>query len=621
MTARALQIFLALSLACLWGASLGVAHWRGDMWFLGRVEATALDLRTLIRGSKEAPGVVTIIAIDDETVRQTGGYPIPRAALAKIIDAVASFKPKAIAVDILLVDPGPEADDLALAQSLSRTGTIIAAAAVYPQGKQWVAAKGGDPLAGVPDAERILLPLKRFTDSTKLGVVNVVTDSSGTPRFFPMLFRTGDQIHASLVLQAASVASGGDPGIEPDRILVGGRAIPTDIGHVLPINYFGPRGTIETLSAATVLNGRLTRESVHNRVVVIGAAVTGGGDVFHTPFDPVLPGVEVIATAITHLMTGDGLVRDKWTRLADIGSAVVLPMIFVGLLAWRRSAVGFAMIVCAALVWLAINMAAFSHGIWLSAALPIAAAAPPAILFGSAQIWLSRRRVQHFARQSELLQRFHAPALAKWLIQHPDFLSEPVRQDAAIVFIDLSGFTGLSEKLGPDAVRELLVAFYGLVEEEVSAHNGMIMSFTGDGAMIMFGLPKPTTGDASNAAQCCVRLSNRTRSWLAALPALIAPRIGFKIGAHFGVIVASRLGGGSHQEITATGDTVNLANRLMEVAAGHGAEVALSDEMLQKIGHDSELFKSGALRGPVATQIRGRSGPVAVWLWQDSQTR
>jgi adenylate cyclase len=617
MNGRALQTLIALILAGLWGLGLGVAHWRGDMEFLERAEATMLDIRTLMRGKSVAPDAVTIIAIDDDVVRQVGDYPIARATLAQIIDIVESFSPKAIAVDILLVDPGPEADDAALARSLSRSPSVIAAAAVYPDGKQWIAAEDDGLLDGVPSAARILLPLKRFTDSAQLGVVNVITDNTGTPRFFPMLFRTGDRIHASLALQAATLASGEDPIIEPTQLSVGGRSIRTDTGHLLPINFYGPRGTIETVSATIVLNGQLTRESVQGRVVVVGGTVTGGGDVFHTPFDPVLPGVEVIATAVTHLMTGDGLVRDQRTRLADMGFALLMPVVLVGLLAWRRSAISFGAILCVVAVWLGFNMVAFSEGIWLNAALPIAAAAPPAVLFGSAQIWLGRRRVQHFAKQSELLQRFHTPKLSEWLVQHPDFLLVPVRQNAAIVFIDLSGFTGLSETLGPSAIRELLKVFYGLVEREVEACGGVIMSFTGDGAMIVFGLPETSTDDAFNSAQCCVNLSNCTRSWLVSLPVSIAPRIGFKIGAHFGVVVASRLGGGRHEEITTTGDTVNLANRLMEVAASHGAQLALSDELVQVISRDCELFKSGVLRGPIEAQIRGRSGSLAIWLWHN----
>jgi adenylate cyclase len=55
----------------------------------------------------------------------------------------------------------------------------------------------------------------------------------------------------------------------------------------------------------------------------------------------------------------------------------------------------------------------------------------------------------------------------------------------------------------------------------------------------------------------------------------------------------------------------------MEVAAKHGAEVALSDELVQIISRDCELFKSGILRGPMETQIRGRSGSLAIWLWHN----
>jgi adenylate cyclase len=621
MSGRALQTLIALVLAGLWALGLGVKHWRGDAGFLERLEATMTDLRTVIRGEKAAPDLITIIAIDDQTARQEGGYPIPRASLARIVDTIASLEPKVIAVDLLLVDPGPESGDEALGRSLGRSKSVVAAAAVYAAGKQLITTEGEGPLARVPNADRFLLPLKRFADVAAVGVANVVTETSGTARFFPMLFRSGDRIEASLPLRIAAVASGTDPTIEADRVSVGGRSIRTDIGHVLPLNFYGPRGTVRTISAADVLNGRLARDSVHERVVVIGATVSGGGDVFPSAFDPVLPGAEIISTAIAHLMTDDGLVRDRNVRLADAALAVLLTMVVVGLLAWRRSAIGFGAIIAVVLMWLAVNMVAFWNGIWLSVALPMAAAVPPAILFGSAQIWLSRRRAQEFAMQSELLQRFQPPGLGEWLARHPDFLAEPVRENAAIVFIDLSGFTGLSETLGPTATRELLNDFSELVAERALACSGVVTSFTGDGAMIVFGLPKPTPADAFNAALCCVDLSNYTRSWLATLPESTASRIGFKVGAHFGAIVASRLGGQAHQLITATGDTVNVANRLMEVAAEHGAELALSDDMLQAAGKDSALFKSGSLSGPMETQIRGRSGSLAIWLWRNPVPR
>jgi adenylate cyclase len=619
MSGRVVQTLVALALTGLWGSALGYGHWRGEVRFLDPAEAAMTDLRTLARGERAAPDLVTIVAIDDEVARRKG-YPLARTDLARIVEAVAQFEPRAIAVDLLLVDHGQDGNDEALAQSFDRRPTAIAAAAIFAQAKQSIAAADEDPLARLPRAEKFLLPHKIFADHAAVGVVNVTTDQSGTPRAVPMLFRAGERIEMSLPLRVAALATGADPIIEPNRLVLAGQSIPTDIDHVLPLAFYGHRGTIRTISAASVLDGALTRDAIQGRIVVIGATVTGGGDFFPTPFDPVMPGVEVISTAITHLMIGDGILRNRFVRIIDAIFAVALALALVGLLAWRRSAVGLILIAAVLLVWLTANAAAFAHGIWLSAALPIAAAAPPAILFGAVQLWQNRRRAQYLTATSELLQQFQAPALRKWLTRNPEFLLEPVHQDAAVVFIDLSGFTSLTEIHGADVVREMLKDFHDLVDAEVVARGGVVISFQGDGAMILFGLPEPTAVDASNAVLCCVNLCRRSERWLDSLPPSIASRTGFKIGAHFGAIVASRLGGGSFQHITATGDTVNVASRLMEVAAKHGAELALSDELLRQAGPDCALLNQGLLTGPRETQIRGRSHTLAVWLWRNDSS-
>ena len=166
----------------------------------------------------------------------------------------------------------------------------------------------------------------------------------------------------------------------------------------------------------------------------------------------------------------------------------------------------------------------------------------------------------------------------------------------------------------------MLNGFYRLVDEEAMASGGAVTSFTGDGAMVLFGLPQSEATDAFNAAACCVGLSRRTTAWLAALPASVRSRIGFKLGAHFGAVVASRLGG-KNQQITTTGDTVNVASRLMEVAAGHGAELAVSDDMLKMAGPDCALHKEGSLTGRIEAQIRGRTGSLPIWLWRERQAQ
>ncbi len=357
-----------------------------------------------------------------------------------------------------------------------------------------------------------------------------------------------------------------------------------------------------------MLNDQLAGDAVRDRIVVIGATVTGGGDVFPTPFDSVLPGVEVVSTAISQIMTGDGIVRRSlcatcrcWDRGraadADRRVACLAPQ-----RDWpdrRRRCDGFLVrdqFRCVLARHL--DECGASHGCGHSSGVAVWAV----------QIWQDRKRAQYFATKSDLLQQFQAPIVREWLTRHPDFLAEPRQQNARIVFIDLSGFTALTETLQPNETRELLKSFHALIDREAVGSGGVITSFMGDGAMILFGLPEPKSEDPANTVRCSVNLCYGTEKWLASLAPHIASRIGFKVGAHFGTIIASRLGGGSYQHITATGDTVNVASRLMEVAAKRSVELALSDDLLHAAGPDNALLVCGSLSDPVETDIRGRSG-------------
>jgi adenylate cyclase len=532
------------------------------------------------------------------------------------VEAIARLEPKVIAVDLLLIDKGPADGDAALAKSLAARPTVLAAAAVFPNTVQPSAESDG-PLARLPKASRFLLPLPAFAERAEVGIANVATGRSGTPLAVPMLFRTRDDIELSFPLRVASIAIGQKLTIEPDRLRFGDRPIPTASDYALPISYYGPRDAIRTISAANLIDGHVDKSTIQGKIVVIGATATGAGDFFPTPFDSLMPGVEIIATAITHLLAGDGIVRDRLVRIIEATTAILLPMLLIGLLAWRRNAVGLFAVSAVLLAWAAANAVAFAHGLWLNAATTMAAAAPPLMLFGGIQLWSGRRSAQHLAAQNKLLEQFHTPGLQQWLSRDPDFLLAPVRQNAAVVFVDLSGFTSLSETLDPDATRGLLQEFHALVDKEVTRCGGVITSFLGDGAMILFGLPEAAADDAARAAQCSIALCVKTERWIEGLPPQIALRIGFKIGAHFGPIVASRLGGRNHQHITATGDTVNVASRLMEVAARQHVRLALSDTLRIAAERTGARLRTGSLTGPVEAQIRGRSGSLAVWLWRN----
>src|SRR5438270_13594367 len=152
-----LQTLIALMLAGLWGVAVYFAHGHGHLRFLDRIESTMTDLRTLVRGARVPPDLVTIVAIDDTLVKQGGSYPVARADLARIVETIAKLEPKVIAVDLLLVDRVTDEGDDALARSLAGRPTAIAAAAVFPEASQSLPAEDDGPLAPLPRAAKFLL--------------------------------------------------------------------------------------------------------------------------------------------------------------------------------------------------------------------------------------------------------------------------------------------------------------------------------------------------------------------------------------------------------------------------------------------------------------------------------
>lgn len=175
----------------------------------------------------------------------------------------------------------------------------------------------------------------------------------------------------------------------------------------------------------------------------------------------------------------------------------------------------------------------------------------------------------------QALERFQAPALARRIAEEPEFLREPVELDSAILFIDLSGYTGLSERLGPGKTREFLKAFHTLVVDVSGRNNGVVLKFMGDGAVIGFGLPDTRPNDEENAMRCAFAPTLEARAWFAGT-GLSGEANTVQVGAHSGPVVLSRLGHEDQQQITVTGDCLNVASWLMEVGKGFEAAVTAS---------------------------------------------
>jgi adenylate cyclase len=609
--ARTTLTILFVLIGAAWGGFLGLRHLAARASALDGLENLSLDWRYSLAGPRTPPRGVVIAGIDEETIRQAGAFPLPRGVLAKIVRGIARHNPQVICVDVLLLDPGNPETDRELADALHASRSVIGAVALFGHDDADEVAATGPGEALIPMPSSILWPQEIFRAAAQPGLSNVSTDRSGVPRYVPLLFEYQNAIVPSFALASAAAALNTDPVLGSDEVKLRARSVPLDLGYHLPLRFYGPAGSFKDISAWQAVSGTLDPDEVRGQVVVLGATATGTGDRFATPFDRTTPGVEIFATAISNLIAGDGLVRDGMTRGIDAAIAIALPGIAVLLLALRPFWLAILLTTLAFLAWIAGLIGAFNAGYWLSFAVPAAAAIPIAVTYGVGRLWVEQRAVQSMARETDVLRRFQAPGLLALLDKDPQLLMKPVRQQAAIVFVDLSGFTGLTEALGPAWTRDVLVGLHELIERAATAHRGFVVSYMGDGAMMVFGLPAPQPGDAGNALAFVAQLHRDITVWLQSLPPVARGKLAPRFGSHFGPVILSRLGAADHQHIAATGDTVNVASRLMEVAKQRGAPIAVSEELCRAAGLPGN---TGAveLGEPVAIEIRGRAEPMSV---------
>lgn len=135
-------------------------------------------------------------------------------------------------------------------------------------------------------------------------------------------------------------------------------------------------------------------------------------------------------------------------------------------------------------------------------------------------------------------------------------------RDAAIVFLDLRGFTEASMKLSPSELIALLGEYQHLAVPIIKRHHGSIDKFMGDGILASFGAVTPATDYAANALRAVDEILQAVDAWRAQRLAsgLAAPDVG--AGLAHGAVVFGIIGDGQRLEYTVIGDAVNLAAKL-----------------------------------------------------------
>ena len=267
-------------LACLIGAA-GLLYSGAT----ARLDHIAYDR---LRNSRPAPPTddILIVALDERSLGEVGAWPWSRQTQAALVSRLAAARPRAIGLDVLLTEPGP--DDAALATAIAKAGNVFLPLAFAIPGRNG------------QDFETIE-PLPRFARaSAGLGHVNLSPDSDGVMRQTYLTYRAGGKAWQALpaaMLGRRASAFAPRAGLTRDTPIL--------------IDYPGPAGTLATVPAASVLRGEVPPELIAGKLVLVGMTASGLGDMHAAPFasdSPLLPGVELQGSLLATLLSPHQLV-------------------------------------------------------------------------------------------------------------------------------------------------------------------------------------------------------------------------------------------------------------------------------------------------------------------------
>jgi adenylate cyclase len=173
-----------------------------------------------------------------------------------------------------------------------------------------------------------------------------------------------------------------------------------------------------------------------------------------------------------------------------------------------------------------------------------------------------------------------------------------------ILFADIAGFTGLSERLG-DQIVPLLSGYLDLMSREVSGHAGTIDKFIGDAVMAFWGAPAANADHAVDA--CRAALASQQALRQSGLSDDAGRPLKVRIGINSGAVLVGNIGSEFRLNYTVIGDAVNVASRLEGANKEYGTDIIIGEETRRLAGDRIEVRELDRLT------VYGREGGLAIY--------
>ena len=561
---------------------------------LERFEEKTYDYRfRFVRGTLKPSGGVAIIAIDDQSIKELGRWPLSRTEHAQLLKKLHSAGARAVLFDVMFLEPESPEADRAFAESISDAGMVTLSTA-------FVFAPDGAASSRFETLPTLTAGLRRVAH------INISPDDDGVLRSTRLLVSHGDRLTPSLGLAGAMDFLGVAQFKATDyQVSIGDRTIPTDQDFRYLINYTGPQGTFKSISYVDVIKGRVSDAELRDKVLLVGPTALGIYDMRITPYSNNTPGVEVNANVIESIIRGDFMHRGGFEALVDL-IGIVLMGSFVAFIAGRfKVQVSLLFVILALCAYIAFISLMFVRGHWLSFIYPMMCSI---LCYAGASYF---RFLLMDKRAKEIRQMFScyvSPKLVEQLVHNPELARVGGESKLiTIMFSDVRNYTGYSEKRTPQEVVNILNEYLAAMTEVIMAHDGTIDKFLGDGIMAYWGAPLPQPNHAELAVRCAVamvqRLEELQKKWAAEGLEPLANGIGINTGE----VIVGNLGiEGKKMEYTIIGDNVNLTSRIQSESREHNCPL-ITQAVYERVHHMAVT----EYIGPV--MVKGKEIPIDIY--------
>ncbi|MBI4962347.1 MAG: AAA family ATPase, partial [Desulfomonile tiedjei] len=215
------------------------------------------------------------------------------------------------------------------------------------------------------------------------------------------------------------------------------------------------------------------------------------------------------------------------------------------------------------------------------------------------------RKDLSFDEKLAKIQKYLPGGLTEKILSQKERI-EGERRHVTIMFVDMKGFTPLTEKLGPEETFSLMDKVFELIIHKVHEYEGTVNEMRGDGVLAFFGAPIALEDAPQRAIRSSLaihreltRFNDKLKTEKNIPPVLV------RIGINSGPVVVGTVGNDLRVQFTAVGDTINMAAR-MEQLAEPGTTYVTEDTFKLAEGY----FRFEALG---EREIKGKESPLKVY--------